>query len=103
MPLEISRISESIDSATLETVAGIIWNASRLKLVISLMAENPSFRQKIKLIDDIPLELIISQSLYKLNGEIRRTNEEHMSDILGTLASSLEPEDEQDPTFNKME
>jgi hypothetical protein len=85
MVFDIESISEAIDKVTLEMVTGIIWNNERLKKIIEILAENEEYRQCLKEINDIPLSLFLSEHLYKLNGEIRRLNENKITDVLNRL------------------
>ena len=103
MVFDIRRVSEAVNNVTLEIICSIIWNSERLKKIIEILAENEDYRQSIKEIEDLPIEVVLSQYLYKLNGEVRRLNEERITKILNTLGSELSESSGLEVTFTKID
>lgn len=103
MVFEIERVSEALDNVTLEMITSIIWNSERLKRVIELLLEVKGYRNMIKEIDDLPLEVILSQNMYKLNGEIKRISEMRITKILNLLGNAISEENLTDEILAKID
>jgi len=86
---DIEKIANTIDSITIEACAAVTWNSLKLKKIISIALESQSIRAAIKEIDDVPLEVIVSKSLYLLNAEIKRKADETLIDLVNLFGHSM--------------
>lgn len=103
MVFDIDRVTKALDNVTLEIITGIIWNSERLKRVLSLLLSVKEYRNIIKEIDDLPLEVIITQNLYKLNGEIKRLSELRITKVLNLLGNTISEEKLSDEILAKID
>ena len=102
MVFDTQRITASVNNVTLETSSCIIWNASKLKAIIELIAKNPAYRNMLKDVDDIPLEMVLQKILYKMNAEIKRLADETLVDIVNMFGELLKDMDGADETFEEL-
>ena len=102
MVFDTQRITASINNVTLETSSCIIWNASKLKTIIELIAKNPTYRNMLKDVDDIPLEMVLQKILYKMNAEVKRLADETLVDIVNMFGELLKDVEGADETFEEL-
>ena len=102
MVFDTQRITASVNSVTLETSSCIIWNASKLKAIIELIAKNSTYRNMLKDVDDIPLEMVLQKILYKMNAEIKRLADETLVDIVNMFGELLKDMEGADETFEEL-
>ena len=102
MVFDTQRITASVNNVTLETSSCIIWNASKLKAIIELIAKNPTYRSMLKDVDDIPLEMVLQKILYKMNAEIKRLADETLVDIVNMFGELLKDIEGADETFEEL-